>query len=227
MQTIPIETESTDRGTTIVIADSNVLHAESVSWCLNAYGAFCAVDHVTNLDGLLDVIRSQRPSVVVIAESIIVDAIRSVTSELAVKLAETRIAVFADRLTDRQLDLVTNNPITGLLSRQEGTRKICDQLIRIASGAVVLSAQLENRVTLDEQRQFQCTASRQMTQFTDRQWDVLLRVAEGVRVPEVAEELQISRKAVEAHKHRIMQRLGASDRVELCRWAIREGLIHA
>ena len=227
MQTIPSIQESTGRGTAVVIADPHLLHAEAISWCLNAYGAFCSVDHVMNVDDLLAAIRSQRPSVVVIAEALVVDAIRGVTSELAVKLGETQIAVFADRLTDRQLDLVVNNRINGLLSRREGTRAICDQLTRIASGASVLSTQLENRATLDADGRFQSKASGQMTQFTDRQWDVLIRVAAGARVPEVAEELKISRKAVEAHKHRIMQRLGTSDRVDLCRWAIREGLIHA
>ena len=227
MQTLPSITESTDRATAIVIADPNLLHAEAISWCLSAYGAFCSVDHVMHVEGLLFAIRSQRPSVVVIAGSLVVDAVRSVSSELAVKLGETQIAVFADRLTDRQLDLVANNRINGLLSRREGTRTICDQLTRIASGASVLSTQLESRVTLDADGRFHSTASGQMTQFTDRQWDVLIRVAAGARVPEVADELKISRKAVEAHKHRIMQRLGTSDRVDLCRWAIREGLIEA
>lgn len=227
MQTLPSITESTDRATAIVIADPNLLHAEAISWCLSAYGAFCSVDHVMHVEGLLFAIRSQRPSVVVIAEALVVAAVRGVSSELAVKLGETQIAVFADRLTDRQLDLVANNRINGLLSRREGTRTICDQLTRIASGASVLSTQLESRVTLDADGRFHSTASGQMTQFTDRQWDVLIRVAAGARVPEVADELKITRKAVEAHKHRIMQRLGTSDRVDLCRWAIREGLIEA
>jgi len=224
---MPNINESSDRDTAIVIADPNLLHAEAISWCLNAYGVFCSVDHVMTVEELLTSIRSQRPSVVVIAEALIVDAIRSVTSELAVKLGETRIAVFADRLTDRQLDLVVNNRISGLLSRREGTRTICDQLTRIATGTSVLSPQLESRASQTADGRFHCTTISQMTQFTDRQWDVLIRVAGGARVPQVADELQISRKAVEAHKHRIMQRLGTSDRVDLCRWAIREGLIYA
>jgi len=227
MQPITSISESGERGTAVVIADPNLLHAEAISWCLSAYGAFSTVDHVMTADALLASIRSQRPSVVVIAESLIVDSIRAVSSELAVKLGETRIAVFADRLTDRQLDLVVNNRVNGLLSRREGTRTICDQLTRIASGASVLSPQVEARASQDAEGRFHSIASGQLTQFTDRQWDVLIRVAGGARVPEVAEELQISKKAVEAHKHRIMQRLGTSDRVDLCRWAIREGLIHA
>jgi DNA-binding NarL/FixJ family response regulator len=66
-----------------------------------------------------------------------------------------------------------------------------------------------------------------MEKLTDRQWDVLLRIAEGRRVAEVAQALSISEKAVESHKHRIMRVVGAADRVDLCRWAIREGLIEA
>jgi DNA-binding NarL/FixJ family response regulator len=227
MQSMSSINESGDRGTAVVIADPNLLHAEAIAWCLSAYGAFSTVDHVMTAEALLASIRSQRPSVIVIAEALIVDSIRAVTAELAVKLGETRIAVFADRLTDRQLDLVVNNRVNGLLSRREGTRTICDQLTRIASGASVLSPQMESRASQDADGRFHSIASGQLTQFTDRQWDVLIRVAEGARVPEVAEELQISKKAVEAHKHRIMQRLGTSDRVDLCRWAIREGLIHA
>ena len=225
MQTVPPAIDCPDRATAIIIADPSLLHAEAISWCLSAYGAFCSVDHVMNIEELLKAIRSQRPSVALIAEPMVVDSLRSVTAELAVKLGETQVAVFADHLTDRQLDLVANNRVSGLLSRREGTHAICDQLARIASGTLVLSTQLEPRATLDAEGHFHSTVSGQMTQFTDRQWDVLIRVAAGVRVPEVASELKISRKAVEAHKHRIMQRLGTSDRVDLCRWAIREGLI--
>ena len=218
---------TTDRAAAVVIADPNLLHAEAISWCLSAYGAFQSVDHVVTADALLSLIRSQRPSVIVIAESLIVDAVQDVMAELAVKLGETRVAVFADRLTDRQLDLVVNNQVHGLLSRREGTRTICDHLTRIAAGDAVLSPVLAPRATQQSDGSFVSTTSRQMSTFTPRQWDVLIRVAAGARVPQVAEELQISRKAVEAHKHRIMQRLGTSDRVDLCRWAIREGLIHA
>jgi len=175
----------------------------------------------------MESIRSRRPALVVIAAPLVVDGIREISSELAVRMGETRVAVFGDQLTDRQMDLVTNNRISGVLSRQESVRPTCDQLTRIVAGTPVLSPALQHRVTLDSEGKFRCTASDKLQQLTDRQWDVLIRIAEGRRVPEVAAELKISKKAVEGHKHRIMQRLGTSDRVDLCRWAIREGLITA
>ena len=213
--------------TDAVIADNNRVNAESIAWCLKAYGGFRNVTALSTSAELLLTIRSQRPQVVLIGERLIVSGLRDVFSELAVRLGETRIAVFADALTDRQLDLIANNRVTGMLSRADAVKKISEQLIQIAAGTAVLSEHLSARLQLLRDGNFRCTASAQMQKLTDRQWDVLLNIAEGRRVSEVAEALSISQKAVESHKYRIMRVIGATDRVDLCRWAIREGLIEA
>ena len=210
-----------------VIADCNRLNAESIAWCLKSYGGFRNVISVSSHHELPGLIRSQRPTVVLIGERTVVPVIREIFTELAVRLGETKVAVFADGLTDRQLDLVTHNRVTGLLSREENMRRISEQLTQIAAGQPVLSEHLAKRVELMAGCRFRCLASTQMEKLTDRQWDVLLRIADGRRVAEVAQALEISEKAVESHKHRIMRAVGAADRVDLCRWAIREGLIEA
>lgn len=210
-----------------VIADNSRVNAESMAWCLKAYGGFRNVTAVSTSSELLQTIRSQRPQVVLIGERLIVAGLRDIFSDLAVRLGETRIAVFADGLTDRQLDLIANNRITGMLSRADAVKKISEQLSQIAAGTAVLSEHMNARLQLLRDGNFRCVASAQMQKLTDRQWDVLLNIAEGRRVSEVAETLSISQKAVESHKYRIMRVIGATDRVDLCRWAIREGLIEA
>ena len=182
-----------------VIADSNRVNAESIAWCLKAYGGFRNVTAVSTAAELIQTVR----------------------------LGETRVAVFGDGLTDRQMDLIVNNRVTGILSREDAMKKISEQLSQISGGQTVLSEQLAARVQLSRDGHFRCSASTQMQKLTDRQWDVLLKIAEGRRVSEVAEALAISEKAVESHKYRIMRAVGATDRVDLCRWAIREGLIEA
>ena len=67
------------------------------------------------------------------------------------------------------------------------------------------------RLQLTREGKFRCIASAQMQKLMDRQWDVLLNIAEGRRVSEVAEALSISQKAVESHKYRIMRAIGAND----------------
>ena len=210
-----------------VIADNSRVNAESIAWCLQAYGGFRNVTTVSSASELMQTIRSQRPQVVLVGERLIVAGLRDIFSDLAVRLGETKIAVFADSLTDRQLDLIANNKVTGMLSRADAVKKISEQLSQIAAGTAVLSEHLNARLQLLRDGQFRCIASAQMQKLTDRQWDVLLSIAEGRRVSEVAEALSISQKAVESHKYRIMRAIGATDRVDLCRWAIRGGLIEA
>ena len=210
-----------------VIADNNRVNAESIAWCLKAYGGFRNVTAVSSASELLLSIRSQRPQVVLIGERLIAAVSRDVFSDLAVRLGETKVAVFADSLTDRQLDLIANNRVTGMLSREDAVKRISEQLSQVAAGTPVLSEHLAARMQLTRDGKFRCIASAQMQKLTDRQWDVLLNIAEGRRVSEVAEALSISQKAVESHKYRIMRAIGATDRVDLCRWAIREGLIEA
>jgi two-component system, NarL family, invasion response regulator UvrY len=208
-----------------LIADSNRVNGEAIAWCLGAYGVFRKVSSVGSGAELLQQIRSVRPRIVLLSETLIVATARELFSELAVRMGETRVVVFGDALTDRQLDLVVNNRITGVLSRQDSMRTINDQLVQVAAGQPVLSELLTSRIHLSSDGQFRCAASDQLKKLSDRQWDVLLKIAEGGRVAEVAQALSISEKAVEAHKYRIMRLIGATDRVDLCRWAIREGLI--
>ena len=63
--------------------------------------------------------------------------------------------------------------------------------------------------------------------LTERQLEILCHLALGYSVKEVANILQLSQKSVDCHKSRIMRRLGIHDRVQLARYAIREGLVEA
>ena len=227
-QTVPnTPPDSVTPSPKIVLATAYRMGAESIAWCLAGYGSFRDVQSVDSVKELLEAIRTQQPRVVVLGEKLVTEGFRDVLSELAVKMGETRVAVFADSLTDRQLDLVANNRIAGLLSRKDNIGTLNEQLVRITSGTNVLSPFLADRVELARNGEFRCVASIHLRKLTDRQWDVLLRIAQGRRVSEVADELEISSKAVESHKYRIMKTVGATDRVGLCRWAIREGLIDA
>lgn len=219
--------KSSVQGSGLLLADGNKLNTEAIAWNLSAYGGFQDIQSTSAAQEVLSAIRTKRPSVVLLGERIVTEGVREILSELAVRMGETKVVVFADELTDRQIDLVVHNRVTGLLSRQDSMRNLNEQLLRISNGTPVLSPFLNERVELTRDGQFRCIASAHLKKLTDRQWDVLLRIAEGRRVSEVANDLSISAKAVESHKYRIMKTIGASDRVGLCRWAIREGLIEA
>jgi DNA-binding NarL/FixJ family response regulator len=63
--------------------------------------------------------------------------------------------------------------------------------------------------------------------LTSREIEVVKLVAEGYTNQQIAEALVISPKTVERHRANILEKLGMRDRVELTRYAIRNGLIEA
>jgi DNA-binding NarL/FixJ family response regulator len=63
--------------------------------------------------------------------------------------------------------------------------------------------------------------------LTPREQEVVKLVAEGYTNKQLAEALVISEKTVERHRANILEKLGMRDRVELTRYAIRQGLIEA
>jgi DNA-binding NarL/FixJ family response regulator len=61
--------------------------------------------------------------------------------------------------------------------------------------------------------------------LSPREQEVVKLVAEGYSNKQIAEALVISEKTVERHRANILEKLGMRDRVELTRYAIRQGLI--
>ncbi len=63
--------------------------------------------------------------------------------------------------------------------------------------------------------------------LTPRETEVVKLVAESYTNRQIAEALVISEKTVEGHRTNILEKLGMRDRVELTRYAIRNGLVEA
>ncbi|MFQ5417688.1 MAG: response regulator [Myxococcota bacterium] len=61
--------------------------------------------------------------------------------------------------------------------------------------------------------------------LSTREREVLHRIAEGMSAKEIASDLSISPKTVEAHRTSLMRKLGVRKATELVRYALRHGLI--
>ena len=61
--------------------------------------------------------------------------------------------------------------------------------------------------------------------LTPREAEIVKLIAEGHTTKEIAETLVISPKTVERHRANILEKLELRDRVDLTRWAIRQGLV--
>lgn len=67
--------------------------------------------------------------------------------------------------------------------------------------------------------------SAEIDSLTPREREILIKIAEGDSLPEIAQKLHRSLKTIESHRLSIGRKLKASNRVELAKIAIRAGLV--
>jgi two-component system response regulator NreC len=63
--------------------------------------------------------------------------------------------------------------------------------------------------------------------LSDREREILVLLAEGQSLKDIAAQLNLSVKTVDAHKVNLMRKLDLHDRSELIRYAIRKRLVEA
>ena len=103
---------------------------------------------------------------------------------------------------------------------------LADAIARVRAGDAVFSPRLAGFVLDAFAGQFtEAEADPELDQLTMREREVLRLIARGYLYKEIALELSISTKTVEAHVSAVLRKLQLSNRHELSRWAVERRLI--
>ncbi len=178
-------------------------------------------------DGLKHILES-KPDVAVMDVELPGRSAFDVAAEILQRALRTRILFLTGHLTDVFVEQAIRLKSAGYLLKGEPVEFLIDAIRKVASGETCYSRQVQER--LDEtapSRIRTLHSAHPLTDLSNRQLEVLKHLARGESVKEVARSMHISLKSVDSHKYRIMHKLGIHDRVELARYAIREGLIVA
>lgn len=103
-----------------------------------------------------------------------------------------------------------------------------DELVQaiqaVAAGGRYLSPRIADVVVEDYVKRLSTTADSPLAALTGREREVLQLVAEGKSTKEIALELHVSAKTIEANRRQIMEKLDVHSVAELTKCAVREGL---
>lgn len=211
----------------VLLAIPGQLAAQAMEWTLTSRGQVRRVRSVQTIDELNDVINSDWPRILLLDEDLATSHLQSIARNLSIRLNDCIVGLFADRLSSRQLHIASNY-VSGLLSRKSSVPEFMADLDALNDERKVVASSLLDRVTLDaRKRNFQVASVEKIQNLTNRQLEVLVRIAQGMSARQAATDMHITEKAVESHKYRLMRSLGLKDRIDLCRWAIREGIVDA
>ncbi len=166
------------------------------------------------------------PDIVVIDQTIPNGGAFDVANDLRTRLPESKVVFLAADASDIVVELALRIRCEGFLSTNECVAGFIDSLKSIAEGGQRFSPDIAERLTYDHvQGEYSLRIDTPLKSLTSRQLQVLRYLACGDSVKEVARKLHLSPKSIDNHKYRIMNKVGVRDRVQLARFAIREGLI--
>ncbi len=98
---------------------------------------------------------------------------------------------------------------------------------RVAAGEFALGPSVEGRLPVENIHPGRRVVKMQSRSklLTNREQQILRMIGRGMSRNEIAKVLFRSSKTVDAHQQSIMKKLKIHDRVDLVRYAIREGLV--
>ena len=212
----------------VLLADDHTLLRRAVARVLHDNPAITVVAEVGNADDAITAALRFNPNVVVLDIDMpgvaSFDAARTITA----RVPSARILFLSAFTHDRYIEAALACGALGYLSKNEPPEKVVDAIRAVATGQCYFSPEVQSRLVIDSDGVHlgENSKSRAAT-LTNREVEVLRYIARGMSKKEIAKTMHLSVKTIENHSASIMSRLDIHDRVELTRFAIREGLVEA
>ena len=212
----------------VVLADDHALVRDGVRKILEADGRFVIVAEASTGPGLVEVMVAGGVDLlvsdVVMPQATGLQALRSLRSR--------RIDVPAIFLTSSTKEYHLREAVAldarAYLHKSVGSAEFLQACLRVLDGKCLLSpdkvASMLARWRADE---YGAGARFGRPALTAREEDVVRLVADGLPNNAIAERLYLSVKTVEHHRANILTKLDLHSGVDLCRYAIRTGLVEA
>jgi len=216
-----------DRTLRILLADDHALLVESIADRLGRESDFEVVSRVHNADDAVQAARDTRPDVVLMDIDLpgqsSFDAARAIKQDRS----DTHIIYLSAFANDRYIEDALRSGCSGYLTKDESIDIVIKAIRGAVSNGAYYSPKVRERLVVDPEKglTLEGAGATKASALTARELEVCRYLAQGMSKKEIAEKLHRSIKTVDKHVENLMRKLEIHDRVELARYAIREGLI--
>ena len=211
---------------TVLICDDHALFREGVKTILSSQPDFEVVGEAEDGKEGIDLAARLQPDVVLM--DISMPVLKGFEATRRIKKARPDVKVLILSVYDDE-DLVArclDAGASGYVLKDSPPPQLVYAIQAVSRGQQYMSPRVLTTVV----RQFIANPSEPKTGYdllSDREREILVLLAEGVALKDIARRLNLSAKTVEAHKYNLMRKLNLHDRAELIRYAIRKRLVEA
>ncbi|HEX2923810.1 MAG TPA: response regulator transcription factor [Chloroflexota bacterium] len=213
-------------GIRLFIADDHALFRQSLKTVLEMDGGFTVVGEASDGREALHAIEQCSPDIALIDFGLPLLNGLEVCRRLRRTRSRTRVVVLASRGQESLLLRTMDGGVAGYLLKESDLQELTVALKKVNAGFSYLTPSLEGKpldLYLRRMRSSDPTQSPDL--LTSRERELLQLVGEGYTNREIADQLCLSVKTVEAHESNICAKLNVRGRAGLVRHAIHASMI--
>jgi two-component system response regulator NreC len=211
----------------IVLADDHAIVRHGLGQGLGQEAGIEIVGEAGDGRSTVEMARELRPDVVVMDISMPdLNGIEA-TREIQREAPGVRVVALSMHSAQRFVTEMFRAGASGYLLKDCGFAEVAQAIRTVAEGKTYISPSVGNFVVNDLKHPQQGGAATAFSLLTQREREVLQLLSEGKTTKQIALHLHISPKTVEAHRLRVMNKLGIDNIAQLTKYAIREGLTSA
>jgi DNA-binding NarL/FixJ family response regulator len=212
--------------TRVLLADDHVLVRAGIRALLEKVPDVEVVGEAGTGREALELARSQLPNVILMDVAMRelggLEALPRITRDFP----SIKVVILSAHSNEEYVIRALRDGACGYMLKDSATAELELAINSVIRGKVYLSPSI-SRTVIDDYLERVGGPVSMLEQLTPRQREILQLVAEGHSTKEVAFDLGISIKTVEAHRLQLMERLNIHDVPGLVRYAIRSGLVSA
>lgn len=204
-----------------VVADDHPVFREGVARALSSSGQVEVVAQAGDGRSALEAIRREEPDVALVDYKLPgLDGI-DVAHAVVRDGVPTRVLLLSAHADGAIVYRALQAGAAGFLSKESRREEIVDGVLACARGESVIGPELATGVVSE----IRLRAEHDAPVLTGREREILVRIAEGKSLPQIAGELYLGVTTVKTHVQRLYEKLGVSDRAAAVAVAMRRRLI--
>jgi RNA polymerase sigma factor (sigma-70 family) len=215
-------------GLSVVIADDEALVRAGFRMILEAQPDISVIGESADGREAIDLARRLAPDVVLMDIRMpTVDGLAATREIVGTGRPGVRVLILTTFDLDEYVYEALKAGASGFLLKTAPPAELASAVRTVAAGDVLLSPTITRRLIEQfvEHKRRQRRAPEWLAQLTDRERDVLGKVARGMSNREIAEALVVSEATVKTHVNRILSKLELRDRVQAVVLAYESGFL--
>lgn len=207
----------------VVVIDDHRVVAEALVTLLNTSERIEVVASVSDSAQIVDSIITTQPDIVVCdLEMPGSDPLDRAALGMS-QSPSTKLLVLTAYPTDAHIARAIEMGVRGFMTKHEPAEAVVDGIYAISAGHSIYSDEVKSRMVMPEGKY----AEIKLLSLTPRELSVVRLVAQGMTTSQIADQINRSPKTIDNQISSALAKTNSSNRVELSRWAIREGLVIA